>query len=331
MRRRRLRADQAVPTTRQEDMRHPSHVWTDPEFAKEPLDKLVNEYLRHLDGRSQPISTDTREKYRKSLLALMRSMERQRLPLLLESLTPAAVNYWIQEQRSQGRAEDGISSRLSAVKVFSNKFIYKHSELTTRDLLLKVSRITPPEKPAQVLTAEEIERVLDTFDRPTYEDIRNRALVACYIATGLRMREILDLPLSSIDRVTGEIKFIRAKGNKERCAWLSHGALKHVKAYLRVRPHSSQDEKLWLLADGKPLSKWGAHSIMKRLRVRCGIVRMHWHLFRHGFAQGALKKGADMGTLQEMLGHTSNAMTRRYAGQVRQTEAARQMPKFAPI
>src|SRR6185503_2014541 len=110
MNRRRLRAEPAVPTTRQEDMRHPSHVWADPEFAKEPLDKLVNEYLHHLDGRSQPISPDTREKYRKSLLALMRSMERQNLPLLLESLTPAAVNYWIQEQRGQGRAEDGISS-----------------------------------------------------------------------------------------------------------------------------------------------------------------------------------------------------------------------------
>lgn len=56
MSRRRLTAELAVPTTRQEDMRHPSHVWSDPEFAKEPLDKLVNEYLHHLDGRSQPIS-----------------------------------------------------------------------------------------------------------------------------------------------------------------------------------------------------------------------------------------------------------------------------------
>jgi len=72
-----LGAELAVPITRLEDMRHPSHVWTDPDFAKEPLGKLVDEYLRHLDGRSQPISPDTKEKYRKSLLALMRSMERQ--------------------------------------------------------------------------------------------------------------------------------------------------------------------------------------------------------------------------------------------------------------
>jgi integrase/recombinase XerD len=312
-------------------MRHPSHVWADPEFAREPLDKLIAEYVHHLRGRPQPVSPETVDKYRKALLSLMRSMERQRLPLVVESVTAAAINGWIQEQRKLGRAEDGIASRLGAVKVFTNKYLFKHLELTTRDLLVKVHRFTPPEKPAQVLTQEEIERVLDTYDLPTFEDIRNRALVACYIATGLRLREVIELPYASLDRVTGEIKFIRAKGNKERCAWLSPGALKYMKAYLRVRPATAKDERLWLKADGGPLSYWATHTIMTRLRERSGIARIHWHLFRHGFAQAALRKGADLGMVQEMLGHSSNAMTRRYAGHVRQTEAARQMPRFAPI
>jgi site-specific recombinase XerD len=70
---------------------------------------------------------------------------------------------------------------------------------------------------------------------------------------------------------------------------------------------------------------------MRSLKQRSGIARVHWHLFRHGFAQHALRKGAEIGTVQEMLGHSSNAMTRRYAGQVRQSEAARRMPRFAPI
>ena len=326
-----LRAELAVPTMRQEDMRHPSHVWADPEFAKESLDRLVIEYVHHLRGRPQPVSPDPIDKYRKSLLSLTRSIERQELPLVLESLTPAAINGWIQEQRKLGRAEEGIASRLGAVKVFTNKYLFRHLEVTTRDLLVKVPRFTPPERPADVLTEEEIERILDVYDRPTFEDIRNRALVACYIATGLRLREIIELPYCSLDRVTGEIKFFRAKGNKERCAWLSHGALKHVKAYLRLRPTTARDERLWLKADGAPLSYWATNTIMARLRERSGIARIHWHLFRHGFAQTALRKGADLGMVQEMLGHSSNAMTRRYAGQVRQIEAARQMPKFSPI
>ena len=70
---------------------------------------------------------------------------------------------------------------------------------------------------------------------------------------------------------------------------------------------------------------------MRRLRARSGIARLHWHLFRHGFAQTALVKGAPAALVQEMLGHSTNVMTRRYLGRARQTEAARQMPNYAPI
>ena len=70
---------------------------------------------------------------------------------------------------------------------------------------------------------------------------------------------------------------------------------------------------------------------MRRLRERSGIARIHWHLFRHGFAQHALKNGADVGEVQEMLGHTTNVMTRRYLGQVKQVVAARKMPRYSPI
>ena len=145
--------------------------------------------MEYLKGRSQPAAEETLVKYNKSLLALVRSLDRQQMPLLLESVTPAAVNNWIREQRTAGRSEDGIASRLGAVKVFTSKYVYKHLELTTRDLLMKVPRISPPDKPAQPLTEAEIERVIDTFDRTSFEDTRNRALVAAYIATGLRLRE----------------------------------------------------------------------------------------------------------------------------------------------
>ncbi|MCC6177444.1 MAG: tyrosine-type recombinase/integrase [Chloroflexi bacterium] len=329
--RRRLSAEQAVPATKGMEVKHPAHTWVDPSFAQESLSQLIAEYMDHLSGRSQPVSQHTIDKYRKALLSMTRSLERQTLPLILESVTPQAINTWIQEQRKMGRAEDGIASRLGAVKVFTNRFIYKHAELTTRDLLLKIPRIIPPEKPAQVLTEEEIETVLNCFDLPNWEDARNRALVAVYISTGLRLREVLELPFSSLNIRTGQIRGIRAKGNKEREAWISEGGMKYVRAYLSYRRKYPEDAPLWLQSNGRPLTYWGAHSIMKRLRVRCGIVRMHWHLFRHGFAQTALKRGAEIGTVQEMLGHASNTMTRRYAGQVRQSEAAKRMPRYAPI
>ena len=68
-----------------------------------------------------------------------------------------------------------------------------------------MSRITPPEKPVEPLTDAEIDAVLGCYSSPSFEDIRNRALVVFYIATGMRLREVLELPLSSVDHITGEI------------------------------------------------------------------------------------------------------------------------------
>ena len=310
-------------------MRHPPHVWADPTFAEEPLERLRQDYVTYLRGRAQPVSGETVLKYSKAILSFLRCLQHHGEDPVLAALTPAAVNRWVNGQREAGRSEDGIASRLVALKVFSNKYIFKELELTTCDLLRKVPRITAPERPAAVLSEEEREQVLACYDRPTFEDVRNRALVAIYMATGLRFREVLEMPRGSLDRVRGDITVV-GKGNRQRLARLSPRALKYLREYLHVRPRSESDS-LWLSAEGEALSYWGGQSIMRRLRERSGVARLHWHLFRHGFAQGALSKGAHPGMVQEMLGHSTSAMTRRYLGQAKQAEAARQMPTYAPI
>lgn len=310
-------------------MKHPLSAWADPAYAEEPLERLRSDYAQYLRGRARPVAPTTISKYLETLTSFLASLARHGEPATLGSLTPTNVNRWITEQRRAGRSEDGIASRLGALKVFSNKYIYKELELSTEDLLRKVPRLAPPDKPRQPLTEAEREQVLAIFDRPTFEDVRNRALVATYMATGLRFREVLELPLSALDRVRGEFT-IRAKGGRERPARLSPRAHKLLRAYLLERPRTAHD-RLWVTAEGEPLSYWGGQSIMRRLKQRSGIARLHWHLFRHGFAQGALVKGAHPGMVQEMLGHATAAMTRRYLGQTKQEEAARQMAQYAPI
>jgi len=326
-----MEADRAVLTLKdREDMRHPPSVWTDPSYADEPLERLLGDYLIHLRGRAQAVAPGTIDKYRKTLVSFVRSIRSHGDEPILAGLTPGAVNRWVTDQRQQGRSEDGIASRLVALKVFSHKYLYRELELTTVDLLRKVPRITPPDRPAQVLTDEEREQVLACFDQPTFEDTRNRALVAVYMATGLRFREVLELTLANLDKIHGDIVTI-GKGRRERRARLSPRALKYVREYLRDRPHEGESDRLWLQADGYPLGYWGGMSVMRRLRERSGIARLHWHLFRHGFAQAALGKGAHPGMVQEMLGHATSTMTRKYLGHAKQSEAARQMPAYAPI
>lgn len=320
----------ARTTERKEDVQHPPRVWVDPAFAEESLERLVTYYNEYLLGRSSPAAEGTRQKYHKTLLSFTRSLEHNGQPLLLSSLTPQNANKWVMEQRQAGNSEDGIASRLAALKAFSHKYVYKHLELTTCDLLEKVPRITPPAKPFPKLTEEEQARILDCFDRPTFTDRRDKAMMAMYLATGRRYSEIRSLRLSDLDQVSGEFAVVQ-KGGSTILARLSPRALKLVKQYLKERPRDLPTDALWVTDEGTPLAEGGVRAIFRRLKKRSGVERIHPHLFRHHFAQRALEKGAERALVQDLLGHSSDLMSRRYAGSVRQTTAAKRMPEYSPL
>jgi site-specific recombinase XerD len=124
---------------------------------------------------------------------------------------------------------------------------------------------------------------------------------------------------------------VRVKGGRERIVRISPRALKLLREYLKHRPTRGTSDRVWLRDDAEPLGYWGGQSIFRRLRNRSGIGELHAHLLRHTFAQVALTKGAERAAVQDMLGHRTDAMSRRYAGNVRQETAARMMPEFAPI
>jgi site-specific recombinase XerD len=292
--------------------------------------RIKAEYLEYLKGRVQAASPGTVDKYAKSLKIFIRSLEQSGEPLVLGSLTPWAANRWVTEQRKEGLKEEGIASRLSALKVFSKKYVCEHLELSNVDLLRKVPRITPPDKPIPALTEDEREAILESFTGGSMESIRNRALLGTYMATGLRFREVIDLELEKTDRISGEIT-VKVKGGGQRVVRLSPRALKFLKEYLKVRPPNSQSGKLWLTTEGTPLTYWGGQSVFRRLKAKTGLKKLHAHVLRHTFAQVALGKGAERAMVQDMMGHKSDAMSRRYASNVRAQTAARRMPEFSPV
>jgi site-specific recombinase XerD len=260
-----MEADRAVLTRKQEEMRHPPDIWADPPYADEDLDRLRVSFLDYCRGRARPASASTVRKCNQVLLSFIRSLTDNGGSPVLASLTPTNVNRWVNERR-RGFSEEGIATHLIALKVFSSKYIYRELELTTSDLLRKVPRIVAPEKPAQVLTEEERKRVLACFDQPTFEDARNRALIATYMATGLRFKEVLELPLDCLDRISGEITVV-AKGGKQRPARISPRAMKYVREYLRVRPRTDSG-RLWLTDRGQPLTCTGGQTVFRRLKKR---------------------------------------------------------------
>jgi site-specific recombinase XerC len=106
-------------TGKEEDLRHPSRVWAEPDFEHESLERLLAEYKVHLRGRPKPASPDTIRKYDEVLTSLIRSLRKHDDPVELGSLSVATVTRWIGDQRAAGRAEEGIANRLTALKAFS--------------------------------------------------------------------------------------------------------------------------------------------------------------------------------------------------------------------
>lgn len=168
----------------------------------------------------------------------------------------------------------------------------------------------------QILSEGEIERILASCDGKRDIDIRDRAIMECAYGCGLRASEVCGLELSSLDWGNEAIR-VRGKGNKERLVPFLGSVRRSVERYLKEsRPHLDKGrcEKLFLSRSGKPLSREDLWRIVRRRGKMAGISssRLHPHVLRHSFATHLLRRGLDLRTLQELLGHSTIATTERY-------------------
>jgi site-specific recombinase XerD len=108
----------------------------------------------------------------------------------LAELTPDNAAIWQHDQEQRGNSPHSIAGRIYALKVFSNKFVFKTLELTTVDLLRKVERPSPKLTEPETLDGDEHQLLLDGYDRDTFEDVRDRAFLTLLAATGLRLSAV---------------------------------------------------------------------------------------------------------------------------------------------
>lgn len=331
----------ALGTKLEEDMEHPDSVWTELSNAQYPLHVLLETYKSHLSGRTDPASPTTITKYLRTVDHFMRSLSLHNDALVLASVTPNRVERWLGDCR-QGRIpradtrttaklrEDSIASNLAALKAFTRSFVWKHQQMTTRDLLERIGRYEPRPPVKDGLTPEQIEAALATYQDDAYDQVRDRAMIAFYASSGLRFEEVLKLTVEMVDPYSGWVKTI-GKGNTERVVRITDRACGYLRGYLHKRQSANGNSALWTTHNGKALTYWGGQMVFKRLKKRTGIAIVHAHRFRHTWAQTALDKGAERALVQDQMGWSSDAMVRRYGGWVRSRTAAASMPQFAPI
>ncbi|MDR1056888.1 MAG: site-specific tyrosine recombinase XerD [Prevotellaceae bacterium] len=167
-----------------------------------------------------------------------------------------------------------------------------------------------------ILTVEEIEKLLDAIDVSKPEGHRNRAIIETLYSCGLRVSELLNLQLSNLYFDEGFIR-VMGKGDKERLVPIGKRAIKQIELYLPQRKQISVQKKfeniVFLNRRGAQLTREMVFIIIKNLAKETGLTKsISPHTFRHSFATHLLEGGADLRAVQEMLGHESIITTEIY-------------------
>lgn len=205
-----------------------------------------------------------------------------------------------------------VSKKLSVIKSF-------FGWLNNEEIIIKdpARRIKPPKKEQRLpkaLSIEELEQV-----REACITSRERSIVEVFYATGGRLSEINGLDQSDIDYQAMCARVI-GKGNKEREVYLSFKALYHLKKYLMQRLDNNPALFITERQPYRRLSNRGIQRAISKIAQRSGIQKnIHPHTFRHTFATLTLNNGADISSVQALLGHSSPATTQVYA-QVSETK-----------
>lgn len=168
----------------------------------------------------------------------------------------------------------------------------------------------------EVLSVDEIDRIVNAIDESKDEAQRDRAIIEVLYGCGLRVSELVNLKLTDI---SWKEEFVRVigKGNKQRLAPISTRALKQIEYYLPFRSSidvkKGEEDYLFISKRGKHLSRITVFHIVKVLAERAGITKdISPHTFRHSFATHLLERGANLRAIQVMLGHESISTTEIY-------------------
>lgn len=168
----------------------------------------------------------------------------------------------------------------------------------------------------QFLSFEEIKKLLSSANLKTLQGIRDRAILEVMYASGLRVSELVSLKMDDIDLKVGFLK-CKGKGSKERIVPLGKTAIKFLNKYLlQARPKLLKNKSspyLFLAQGGRLLSRQSVWKIIKALVKKAKIKKeVSPHSLRHSFATHLLEGGADLRSLQELLGHASITTTESY-------------------
>ncbi|MBI4666447.1 MAG: site-specific tyrosine recombinase XerD [Nitrospinae bacterium] len=276
------------------------------------LEILLDGFLNHLLVE-QNRSPATIEGYNRDIRKLLERIHSKSLPGVVE-MTSMDITRFLKSLRDVGLSPTSVARLLAAVKGF---FRYLNAEGVIKgnpaDIVgaPKLWRSVP-----DTLSIEEVDRLLTAPDVSTPEGLRDQAMLETMYATGLRVSELVGLGAGNVNFEMGFVSTM-GKGSKERVTPMGETALERVKEYRKeARPKllkGRMSDMLFVTRRGGAMTRQGFWKIVKKHAVKAGVIKeISPHTLRHSFATHLLEHGADLRSVQRMLGHSDISTTQIY-------------------
>jgi len=279
--------------------------------------KLINAFTRHLEIERN-LSVHTIRAYLGDLESLITHLELVGVNNISQ-LELTHLRSWLANQQVKGGARTTLSRRAVSVRLFT-KWAVKNGFLE-KDIAATLATPKGHRTLPEVLEIADAKIAMDSMATRAAEEespisLRDVAIVEMLYATGARVAELCGLDLSDIDYDRQTIRVL-GKGNKERTIPLGNPAIKALKVWLKDGRESLKNEQsanaVFLGARGKRIDQRAVRTVVyEALSAIEGIERMGPHALRHSAATHLLEGGADLRTVQEILGHASLATTQIY-------------------
>ena len=276
------------------------------------IDKLLGSFVSYLITE-RGVSKNTVESYERDLKQFLNYIKKSP-----EKIAYSDIIEFISMLDKLGLATSSIARKTTSLRIF---FRFLNDEkIISKDPTEFVELPKVTKKLPEVLSVEEVERIIEAIKRPDGTEniftIRDRAMIEILYGAGLRISELINL---RIDDLMFEEEFLRivGKGEKERLVPLGEHAIEATERYIRIsRPLLLGKEfspYLFITRRGKRFTRMGVWKIIKYYVKIAGIKKnVTPHTFRHSFATHLIEGGADLRSIQEMLGHASIVTTQIY-------------------
>jgi len=277
------------------------------------IEKELTEFLAFI-STEKGLSPHTIEAYQRDLEQFVETCQINKWSL--DEIKLPQVRQHLASLRKKELSARSLARKSSALKQFF-KFLLREKKIKSDPTELLLVQVKQKRLPKH-LTVEEMFRVISMAAGETDLEIRDRALLELWYATGTRISEMSQLQISDIDFEEKTVRVL-GKGNRQRLLPVGDVAMSWCRKYRDIRhewvrqANLKQMEPFFLSPYGSQLSRQSIWKILKKYTKKAGIKRSVWpHMIRHSFATHILRNGADLRAVQELLGHRSISTTEVY-------------------